>query len=388
MIKPETENELAQAIAGAKGGLRIIGGGTRDIGRPVHGETLTTAGLTGVTLYEPGALTLVAAAGTPVAEIDAILAAQGQRLGFEPMDHRGLLGTQGTPTIGGVIAANVSGPRRLQVGAARDFTLGVRFVDGRGQVLKNGGRVMKNVTGYDLVKLMAGSWGTLGVLSEVALKVMAIPEAEMTLMAPDLDATSAIEKLSRALGSPYDVSGAAHMEIGTQLTMLRLEGLGASVAYRARALRETICAGWQIVEGEASAKMWQDLRDLRGFGVAADTPTGGAAGAVWRMSVKPTDGPVLTQNLAGAGVAFKAIYDWGGGLVWLLVPAGTDASAVCIRAQVTALGGHATLVRASREQRQELAVFEPLSGKIAAITRQIQHKFDPRGILNPGLMGG
>ena len=183
IMTPETEAELAAIITGAEGPLRIEGGGTRPIGGASNGARLSTSAMTGVELYEPGALTLVVRAGTPLDEVEATLAAEGQRLAFEPMDHRGLLGTSGTPTIGGVVAANVSGPRRIQAGACRDFLLGVRFVDGQGRIIRNGGRVMKNVTGYDLVRLMAGSYGTLGVLTEVALKVLPAPRATGTCFA-------------------------------------------------------------------------------------------------------------------------------------------------------------------------------------------------------------
>lgn len=381
-MRPETEQELAEIVAQATGPVRIIGGGTRDIGKPVFGETLSVAGLSGVQLYEPGALTLVVQAGTPVDEIAALLAGQGQRLGFEPMDYRTLLGTSGTPTIGGVVATNVSGPRRIQVGAARDFALGVRFVDGRGQVLKNGGRVMKNVTGYDLVKLMAGSWGTLGVLSEVALKVMATPEAEATLVMQGLTAKAAISALGDALGSPYDISAAAHIGAGISgapRTFVRIEGMEASVAYRARALLDGACAGWEQRDSDVSAKIWRDVRDVTAF---ADQK-----GVVWRVSVKPSNGPILSDALTAEGLDHKAIYDWGGGLIWLLVNGAKDAGEAIIREKVKTLGGHATLVRASDKQRQEVAVFQPEPALIAALSRQIQQKFDPRGIFNPGLMG-
>ena len=220
MMKPKTEAELAGMVGAASGPLHVFGGGTRPVGKPVTGEALSLADLSGIVDYEPGALTLVAKAGTPVAEIEAALAAEGQRLAFEPMDHRALLGTQGTPTIGGVVAANVSGPRRVSVGAARDSLLGVRFVDGSGRVLKNGGRVMKNVTGYDLVKLMAGSYGTLGVLTEVALKVLPAPQAAATLVLHGLDDAQAIAALSRALGSPFEVTGAAHLLHGDPVAPL------------------------------------------------------------------------------------------------------------------------------------------------------------------------
>ncbi len=379
MMRPESEEELAALVAGAEGPLRVIGGGTRPIGRPVAGETLSVSRLAGVTLYEPGALTLVVKAGTPVREVEAVLAAEGQRLPFEPMDHRVLLGTEGEPTIGGVVAGNVSGPRRIQVGACRDFLLGVRFVSGEGKVIKSGGRVMKNVTGYDLVKLMAGSWGTLGVLTEVSFKVLAMPQAEATLIRRGQDAGAAVASLSAALGSPYDVSGAAHVTAGVMedeaLTLVRVEGMAESVRYRAGRLGE----GWELVEGGQSAALWRRLRDVEPF---AARP-----GAVWRVSVKPTDGPVLTDNLLAEGLEHAAIHDWGGGLVWLLVEEEGDAGAALIRRQTAALGGHATLIRGSEELRARVPVFEPLSAPLAALSRGLKQKFDPRGILNPGLMG-
>ncbi|WP_197918363.1 FAD-binding protein [Thiosulfatihalobacter marinus] len=373
-MRPENEAALAELVAGAAVPLRVIGGGTRDIGVPVEGDPVRVDGLSGVSLYEPGALTLVAGAGTPVAEIDAVLAAEGQRLAFEPMDHRALLGTQGTPTIGGVVAANVSGPRRIQVGACRDSALGVRFVDGRGQVLKNGGRVMKNVTGYDLVKLMAGSWGTLGILSEVALKVQAIPETEATLVGRGLDARAGIAALSAALGSPFDISGAAWLSEGGE-ARLRIEGLADSVAYRLRRLGAEICAGWDIHEAAASAALWGELRDVVPL---VETP-----GIVWRVSVKPSDAPVLLEALDGP----VAVCDWGGGLIWLVMPEENDGGAVVVREQVARLGGHATLVRAPGALRRRVAVFQPEAPALAALSRGLRARFDPRGILNPGLMG-
>ncbi|WP_204115056.1 FAD-binding protein [Shimia biformata] len=373
-MRPGSEAELADAVAGATGPLRVIGGGTRDIGAPVDGDVLSAAGLSGISLYEPGALTLVAAAGTPLADIEAALASEGQRLAFEPMDHRGLLGTTGVPTIGGVVAANVSGPRRIQAGACRDSALGVRFVDGRGRVLKNGGRVMKNVTGYDLVKLLAGSWGTLGVLSEVSLKVQAIPETEATLVAQGLSAQDGVAALSAALGSPFDVTGAAWLS-DTGEARVRIEGLAASVAYRLKQMGAEICAGWDVYEGVASAALWQEVRDV--------TPLSGQAGTVWRVSVKPTDAPALLNALGDP----QAICDWGGGLVWLLMPEGGDGGAAAVRGAVARLGGHATLVRGSAETRRAVSVFQPEEAGVARITAGLRAQFDPRGILNPGLMG-
>ena len=376
ILQPETEAELAAIVAGADAPLRIEGGGTRPLGRASNGARLGTAALSGITLYEPGALTLVARAGTPLGEVEAALAAEGQRLAFEPMDHRGLLGTRGTPTIGGVAAANVSGPRRIQAGACRDFLLGVRFVDGRGRIVKTGGRVMKNVTGYDLVRLMAGSYGTLGVLTEVALKVLPAPRAAGLLRLEGLCDADAVAALCRALGSPYEVTGAAHLQQGPEgapVTMIRLEGFEESVAYRASELRSLLAdfgAAGLETGPEAVAAIWRDIRDV--------APFHGRAGDVWRLSVKPTDAPGIVAALPGA----EALYDWSGGLVWLLVPDGTGIEVRDIRAAIGARGGHAMLVRGDRSR----AVFPPLPAPVAALQDGLRQKFDPRQILNPGLM--
>ena len=210
MLTPTSELDLAGMVRDAAGPLRIVGGGTRDYGRVGTGEVLSVAGLSGITLYDPGALTLVAQAGTPLAVIEAALAGANQRLAFEPMDHRALLGTTGEPTLGGMVAANISGPRRVQAGAARDYLLGVRIVDGSGQIVKNGGRVMKNVTGLDLAKLMAGAHGTLGVLTEVAFKVLPQVAATSTLELRGLADVRAVAAMAAGLGSPFEVTGAAH----------------------------------------------------------------------------------------------------------------------------------------------------------------------------------
>jgi len=221
MSLPATEAEVAQAMASARAPMSLRGGGTRAIATPV-GAVLDLSALRGVTLYEPAALTLVVKSGTPLAEVETLLLGEGQRLGFEPPDLRRILGRQGQSTIGGVVAANAAGPRAAQVGACRDALLGVRFVDGRGQVIASGGRVMKNVTGYDLVKLMAGSHGSLGALTEVSLKVQSLPEAEATLVFDGLDDAAGLTLLRRALGTPYDVTGAAR---AAGRSYLRIEGM-------------------------------------------------------------------------------------------------------------------------------------------------------------------
>ncbi len=366
-MRPENEAELARMVADSVGPLVVRGGGTR--GAALAGDVLEVSGLNGVSLHEPGALTLVAGAGTPVADIERVLAAENQRLAFEPMDHRGLLGTGGEPTIGGVVAGNISGPRRVQVGACRDFLLGVRFVDGTGTIIKNGGRVMKNVTGYDLVKLMAGSWGTLGVLSEVAIKVLPQPQTQATVRISGLDGARAVRAMSAALGSPFEVTGAACLAGDV---VLRIEGFSGSVAYRAERLRGLLAAFGEVdlIEAAQSTALWKDVRDVRAFH--------GKPGDVWRLSVKPSDGPGLAERLR----ADDLLFDWGGGLIWALVPAGTD-----LRARAGQFAGHATLVRGDRETRRRLGMFQPEPEPLATISAGLRARFDPRGILNPGLMG-
>ena len=364
MKRPTSELELAEIVATAQEPLAIVGGGTRGV---VAGN-LSVAGIDGVELYEPGALTLVARAGTPVAGVEALLAGERQRLAFEPMDHRALLGTTGEPTLGGMVAGNVSGPRRVQVGACRDSLIGVRFVDGMGRVIKNGGRVMKNVTGYDLVKLMAGSFGTLGVLSEVSFKVWPMPDAVETLVCDGLDAAQAVAVLSAGLGSPFEITGAAHLSVdGVQQTRLRIEGMADSVAYRREQLLGLLGEGWSLAEVD----LWHEVRDV--------LPFAERQGAVWRLSVKPSDAPGL---VAGLGLEQRAIYDWGGGLIWLLCD-DSVAQAADIRQAVAAVGGHATRVRGTAE----VARFQPEPPALAVLSAGLRAKFDPRGILNPGVMG-
>ena len=375
-MTPTTETDLAHAVATAKGPLRITGGGTRAIGRPVAGETLCTAGLSGITLYEPGALTLVAQAGTPLAEIEAALAAENQRLAFEPVDYRPLLGTSGAPTIGGIVATNASGPRRVAVGACRDHLLGVRFVDGSGTVVKNGGRVMKNVTGYDLVKLMAGSWGTLGVMTEVSLKVLPTPEAEGFVTIGGLSPARAVEAMAVALGSPYEVTGAAHLTETSNdrpETLLRIEGFSDSVTYRLGRLKEALARFGDVatIGPQAPAGHWDYVRDQAHWA--------GAAEDVWRLSVRASEAPGLLERMPGGT---RLMLDWGGGLIWAAVAPGTD-----LRATLGPFRGHATLIRADAETRAAIPTFHPEAGPVAALGAGLRARFDPRGILNPGLMG-
>ncbi|MGD9918332.1 MAG: FAD-binding protein [Paenirhodobacter sp.] len=351
-----SESELAEAVRDAQGPLRILGGGTRAPSR-VGGTPLEVA-ISGISLYEPGALTLIAGAGTPLAEIAAAVAEHGQRLPFEPADWGALLGRDGRSTIGGVVAANVSGPRRVQAGACRDSLIGVRFVDGAGTVVKNGGRVMKNVTGYDLVKLMAGSWGQLGVLSEVAFKLLPVAPVQATLVM-DLAVPEAVAALSAALGAPWDVSGAGWLPgVGA---ILRVEGLAESVDYRVGRLAELLARFAPRVEREGSAALWADLAAVR--------PFHGRAGDLWRFSVKPSEAPAIAARLGG-----EVVLDWGGGLIWALVPEGTD-----VRAQAAPYTGHATCLRG------DFAAFDPEPAPVARLSAGLRARFDPKGLFNPGI---
>ena len=358
-MKVESEAQLAEAVREATGPLMVRGGGTRPVGRCV-GEALEVA-ISGISLYEPGALTMVVGAGTPLAEVEAALAAEGQRLPFEPGQWGAVLGAPGQSTIGGVVAANVSGPRRVQAGACRDSLIGVRFVDGRGDVIKNGGRVMKNVTGYDLAKLMAGSWGTLGVLSEVAFKLLPAAPTQATVIV-DLPAGAATVALAAALGSPFDVSGAGWVPgVGA---VVRVEGLAQSVQYRAEKLASLLAPfGETRIEQDGSDAIWADLRDL--------TPFVGKTGDLWRLSIKPSEAADIIARLGG-----EVMLDWGGGLIWALLPEGSDA-----RARAAPYSGHATLMRGVTA-----AVFEPEPAPVSALSSGLRAQFDPRGILNPGRM--
>ena len=361
MNRPGNEAELAELVRGAAGPFVIRGGGTRAIGSAGPAVMLETRGLSGIVLYEPGALTLVVGAGTPLVEVERVLAAEGQRLPFEPPDLRGLLGRGGESTIGGVVAANASGPRRVQAGACRDSLIGVRFVDGTGTVIRNGGRVMKNVTGIDLVKLMAGSHGTLGVLTEVAFKLLPAPEVQATLCVAGLADEAAVAAMATALGSPYDVTGAAH--VPGRGTFLRLEGFETSVRYRVRELARVLGRFGSVAE--VGGDVWSQLRDV--------APFHGAEGDIWRLSVTPSEAPALVAKAGAEAV----LYDWGGGLVWLRMAPGVD-----LRARLGVYQGHATRVRGEGA----VPAFQPEPAAVAALAAGLRAKFDPRGVFNPGLM--
>jgi glycolate oxidase FAD binding subunit len=400
-LKPRDAAEVEQAIRSALADgkkLEVVGHGTkRAIGRAAQWDaTLDLAALTGVTLYEPEELVLSAKAGTPLAEIEAQVAASKQELAFEPMDYGPLLGTAaGAATIGGVLAANLSGPRRIKAGAARDHFLGFTAVSGRGETFKSGGRVVKNVTGYDVCKLVAGSWGTLAAMTEVTIKTLPRAETEATVLVQNLDAAAATKAMAAATGSFADVSAAAHLpavaaaripEIATAraaVTAFRLEGVTPSVAERKSVLEKLMAPFGALGSlGEtASRALWRAVRDVAPFAAA------GPAGTrdLWRISTAPSHGADVGRTLAAEADA-ELFYDWAGGLLWAALPASNDARAALVRGAVASAGGHATLIRAPAAVRAAVEVFTPEEPALAALTARVRAGFDPQGVLNAGRM--
>jgi glycolate oxidase FAD binding subunit len=393
----EVEFIIRSALAEEKT-LEVIGRGTkRAIGRAAQWDaTIDLSGLTGVTLYEPEELVLSAKAGTPLAEIEALVAASNQELAFEPMDYGPLLGTAANAaTIGGVLAANLSGPRRIKAGAARDHFLGFSAVSGRGEVFKSGGRVVKNVTGYDLCKVLAGSWGTLAVMTDVTIKTLPKAETEETVLVLNLDDAAAGKAMTAATGSYGDVSAAAHLPARlaeriaataaghAAVTAFRLEGVAPSVAQRKAVLEKLVAPfGALTALGEqASRAFWRSVRDVTPFAAAGP----GGRRDLWRISTAPTEGAAVGRALANEADA-EILYDWAGGLVWAALPAADDAQAPLVRATVAASGGHATLIRAPAAVRAAVDVFSPEPAPLAALTDRVRKSFDPQGVLNPGRM--
>jgi glycolate oxidase FAD binding subunit len=401
-LKVRDANDVEQVVRAAIASeqpLEIVGHGSkRLIGQPMATNALLDlSDLNAVTAYEPNELIITVQAGAPLADVQSLIDSKNQQFAFEPMNTAPLLGTPGIGTIGGMIGAGLAGPRRIKAGGARDHLLGAHAVSGFGDSFKTGGRVVKNVTGYDLCKLLAGSWGTLAVMTEVTLKVMPKPESERTLMLRGLDDVTANRAMTAALGSPFDVSAAAHVpnsafrtgagalaELGSPgqaVTLLRLEGIVASVAARAGSLGKTLApfGGVEVLGNAASAAVWSSIRDVEPF--AAN----GALGAwpVWRIVCPPASGGALGQALARDSGG-DVIYDWGGGLIWAALPPKPDAQAALVRQRVDAAGGHATLLRASEPVRRHVDVFHPQAGGLAALSERVRHSFDPKNILNRG----
>ena len=379
-IKPRDTKDLREAVAWALNDgvtLDVRGSGSKlDIGKLMRcDQILDLSALGGIVDYAPEELVVTLRAGTPMREVEALLAQRNQMLAFEPPDLGPLLGRQpGEGTLVGTIMGNFAGPRRLSAGAARDHLLGFSGVNGRGEAFKSGGRVMKNVTGYDLSKLLAGSWGTLAVLDEVSVKVLPAPDQTRTLLLHGLADEAAVPAMCAAMGSPHEVSGAAH--VGDR-TALRIEGVAPSVEARVKGLRDLFAdAKMEELGTLESRAFWRDVRDAVPLGADADD-------AIWRISCAPTDGAAVVARIKAAQPFAKVFYDWSGGLIWLALPARDDADHQLVRAS---LAGHATLIRAPEKVRAAVPVFQPLPPALAALAARVKESFDPKGLFNPGRM--
>ena len=396
-LKPRDSKEVEDAVRWALGNdkaLELSGQGTkRAIGRPSQTDlTLDLSGLTGVTLYEPAELVLSARVGTPIAEIEALLDKNRQELAFEPMDYGPLLGGAANGgTLGGTIAANLSGPRRIKAGAARDHFLGVTAITGRGETIKSGGRVVKNVTGYDLCKLLAGSWGTLAAMTDVTVKVLPKTETEATVLVTGLNDARACAAMAAAMGSSSDVSGAAHLPDhvaswfdglprAEASTVLRLEGFAPSVQHRKAALAKLMkeFGPVSLIDEKESRALWRSIRNVQPFAAEA-----ARSRPLWRISVAPSKGYEIAAAITPAAQMF---YDWAGGLIWVAMPFAAEPDAAAIRGATAALGGHATLVRAPTAVRAAMDVFAPEESALHALTKRVKESFDPKAVLNPGRM--
>ena len=395
-LKPRDAKDVESAVqwALAEGkALEVTGRGSMHaLGRPNQSDlTLDLSGLTGVTLYEPEELVLSAKAGTPLAEIEALVREKGQQLAFEPMDYGPIFGgPTGRGSLGGALAANLSGPRRIKAGAARDHFLGVSAVSGRGETFKSGGRVVKNVTGYDLCKVLAGSFGTLAVMTDMTIKTLPRPETEETVLLVGLDDVRANAAMTAAMTSACDVSAAAHLPAGvatafeglnTAATVLRLEGFAPSVRHRKSALIEVLKPFGlpEFLDESCSRALWLSVRDVKPFWADASD----AGPPLWRIATAPSHGSALAAMLPRGAQWF---YDWAGGLIWTVLPASDDGGAAAVRRTTAALGGHATLVRAPVAVRAAVDVFEPQNGALAGVSKRVKNSFDPKGVLNPGRM--
>jgi glycolate oxidase FAD binding subunit len=404
-LKVRDAKDVEEAVRGAVAAeqpLEIIGHGSkRAIGQPTApNAVLDLSALNGVTSYEPNELIITVQAGAPLADVLSLIDSRNQEFAFDPMNTAVLLGTSAQAgTIGGMIGAGLAGPRRIKAGGARDHLLGATAVSGFGDTFVTGGKVVKNVTGYDICKILTGSWGTLSVMTEVTFKVMPKAESEITLVLRGLDDVTANRAMTAALGSPFDVSGAACLPgaslrdtdgplaqlaaPGQSVTLLRLESIKVSVAERAKSLAALLAEYGKadLVEDAASAALWASIRDVTPFAAA------GARGGlpVWRIVCPPASGGAFGARLARE-TGGDVYYDWGGGLIWAALPEAPDAHAHALRAGLKEINGHATLLRASETVRSAVDVFQPQAPGVAALSRRIKNSFDPRNILNRGRM--
>lgn len=405
--------------------MEIVAGGTRRaLGRPVDApHVLDVSCLSGVVSYEAEELVLTARPATPLAEIEALVASRRQCLAFEPPSIAGLsedgmradaatsksgasgtagragnaggagAGTAGRGTLGGVVSIGLSGPRRLKAGAVRDHVLGIAAVSGRGEAFIGGGKVVKNVTGYDLPKLLTGAFGTLAVLTEITIKVLPAPEEARTLLVHGLSCAQAVRAMTEVLQTAIDASGACHLpgELamagkadGVPVTAFRLEGVRPSVEFRLSRLRDklTSLGSLVVLEDEASLAFWRSVRDVEPLSQDLSR-------TLWRISVPPAQGAEVLARIEKRIPGTRAMLDWGGGLIWLQPAAVADVSSslACeekIRGAITE--GHATLVRAPADVRRTVSVFHPQPPALAGLSNRVDLQFDPKLVLNPGRM--
>ena len=384
LLKADSEAAVADILKQGKP-VEIAGGATKlQMGRPVVAEhRLDVSALSGISLYEPAELIMTVGAATPLAQIEAALSQHGQCLAFEPPDLSRLLGggLGGSQTIGGVVATNISGPRRMTAGAVRDHVLGLRAVNGRGEIFRAGGRVVKNVTGYDLCKLLTGSFGTMAVFTELTIKVLPAPETEETVALSGLDASEAVTAMCQGLGSSAGLSGAAWVpgtNGGDSLTCLRLEGFGPSVEARRQRLMSLLAGREATVwPAHTSKAWWCELRDVAPLAGLEDR-------AVWKVSLPATQAPAFLQKLKTLG-EHQVVLDWGGALIWVSLPCGGDAQAVALRALLPS-DAFAMLVVAPAAIRSRQPVFQPRPAAQMAIEDRVRQSFDPDNLLNPGRM--
>lgn len=379
ILKPASQDELRDAVQAAIAGktpLELVGTGTkRGWGRSLQtAATLDLSGFSAVELYEPDELVVTSGPGALRSDVEKLLDEKNQHFAFEPPDFSALFESAHAGTLGGMLGCNLAGPRRIKAGAARDHILGIAGVSGRGEVFKAGGRVVKNVTGYDVPKLMAGSFGTLAALTTLTFKVLPRPETEETLVIQGLSDEAAIRAMSLAMQSSCEVSGAAHLPGQTPKTLLRLDGIPVSIAYRRDKLSGLLKSHGAIhmLDEAASRAQWISIRDVLPLAEMRDRN-------IWRISVTPSQGDAVTARIArNAEVSWY--YDWAGGLIWLAaLPTSTNA----IRAAVS--NGHATLIRRVPGASQ-VDVFHPQPPALAALSQRVKNSFDPLGLFNPGRM--
>ncbi len=380
VIRPADAQDLCALVADAaqKGTpLELRAGGTlRDVGAPGRETTLVDLSLLrGLVAYDPTELVLTVKPATPLRELEVLLQGHGQMLAFEPWDLSPVFGNpRGSATIGGVVAAAIAGPRRVSAGAGRDHLLGFAALSGRGEMFKAGGKVVKNVTGYDVAKIMAGSWGQIAVLTELTLKVVPRPHSAATIALYGLSPTAAISAMADAVGSPFAVAAAAHIPAQSEcgragITALRLEGFPESVGARVARMRERLADFGDAAHmtEDAAQTFWSAIRD-------AELMRG--AETVWRAHIAPSRAAELAKALSGCGICW--LFDWAGALIWAGAPASTD-----VRAIVEPFGGHATLLRAPLEVRKAYPARHPEPPGVAALCARLKQAFDPAHILDP-----